>query len=150
MSFFINVSVISGFHIWSNKKLAYNQPRSSSTQRRCFAKYLFRSGNSAGWLDENRHRGKLKKNSFTRTLPQVQLMRRSIWNLDRSNSRPPHPKWFSNALFYRRICLSKPPKEQSSSAPAPIHNLRWNIYSGESNILENFGSTLPNNYRILH
>ena len=38
--------------------------------------------------------------------------------LDRSNSRPLGPKWCSNALPYRRICLSNaPPKEQSLSAP---------------------------------
>ena len=42
----------------------------------------------------------------------------NFWRLDRSNSRPLWPKWCSNALPYRRICLSNaPPKEQSSSAP---------------------------------
>ena len=33
------------------------------------------------------------------------------------NSRPLGPKWCSNALPYRRICMSYPTKEQSSSAP---------------------------------
>ena len=37
------------------------------------------------------------------------------------NSRPLGPKWCSNALPYRRICMSYPTKEQSSSAP-PVFN----------------------------
>ena len=41
----------------------------------------------------------------------------NFWRLDRSSSRPLGPKWCSNALPYRRICLSYPTKEQSSSAP---------------------------------
>ena len=62
----------------------------------------------------------------------------NLWRLDRSNSRPIGPKWCSNALPYRRICLSNAPaKEQSPSVP---------LVCNKDCAYSRYAETLINNY----
>ena len=58
----------------------------------------------------------------------------NFWRFDRSNSSPLGPKWCSNALAYRQVCLSNaPPKEQFSSVPVVCNKACTFAVRGDTN-----------------
>lgn len=68
----------------------------------------------------------LRQSTRNFNIPSPSPGHSNLWRLDGSNSRPLGPKYCSNALSYRRICLSNTPsKEQSSSAPVVFDNKPW-------------------------
>ena len=57
------------------------------------------------------HRSTRNPNFFLPPPPRVNPGHWNFQRLDRSNSRLLGPKWCSNALPYRQICLANPTKE---------------------------------------